>query len=218
MEIKTIEKWLQWMEVIKDEVQELVMTKRTFHEVQQLIKDNPALHLSNSFYDYLSRTYVSHVVIGVRRQIKSKGNDCISMAKIFKELIKSPQDLTRCYYVGLYKGTNMERFADKDFNKFATPGFPHIDPTLVAADLTRLLDASKRIEDFADKRVAHRDQREMEELPTFNDVDACIDLLDELYVRYYMLFYAKNMGSLLPTRQYDWKAIFRIPWISQDTK
>jgi hypothetical protein len=33
-----------------------------------------------------------------------------------------------------------------------------------------------------------------------------------------MLFHASHMDSLLPTRQYDWKAIFRVPWISQDAK
>ncbi len=212
-----LKKWLRWLEVIKDEVQDLVMAKRTFHEVQQLIRDNPALHQPNSFYDYLSRTYVSHVVIGLRRQIKC-GNQSISMARMFEELIESPQVLTRSYYVGLYKGSVVENFADKDFNKFAAPEAPHIDPTLVAADLTRLRNATKRCEDFADKRVAHRDKKEPKELPTFNEVDACINLLDELYVRYFMLFRASNMGSLLPTRQYDWKAIFRVPWISQDEK
>ena len=212
-----LKKWLRWLEVIKREVQDLVMAKRTFHEIQQLIKDNPALHQSNSFYDYLSRTYVSHVVIGLRRQIKS-GKDSISMARMFEEMIESPQALTRSYYVGLYKDSVVKDFADKDFNKFATPKAPHIDPTLVAADLTRLRDASKRCEDFADKRVAHHDKRPPKELPTFNEVDACIALLDELYVRYFMLFHASHMDSLLPTRQYDWKSIFCIPWIPQDAK
>lgn len=211
-----LKKWLQWLEVIKAEVQDLVMAQRTFHEVQQLIIDNPSLHQPNSFYDYLSRTYVSHVVIGLRRQIKYD-NQSISMARLFKELIESPQVLTRSYYVGLYKGSVTEDFADKDFNKFAVPGAPYIDPIFVDTDLTRLRDATKRCEDFADKRVAHRDKREPKELPTFNEVDACITLLDELYVRYFMLFHASHMDSLLPTRQYDWKAIFRVPWISQNT-
>lgn len=209
-----LKKWLRWLEVIKGEVQDLVMAKRTFHEVQQLIKDNPALHQSNSFYDYLSRTYVSHVVIGLRRQIKCD-NQSISMARMFEELIETPQALTRSYYVGLYEGSVVENFADRDFNKFAAPGAPHIDPIFVAADLTRLRDASKRCKDFADKRVAHRDKTDPKELPTFNEVDACIALLDDLYVRYFMLFHASHMDSLLPTRQYDWKAIFRVPWIPQ---
>jgi len=211
---KKLKKWLRWLDVIKTEVQNLVMAKRTFHEVQQLISDNPMLHQPNSFYGYLSRTYVSHVVIGIRRQIKCD-KQSISMARLLEELIESPQVLTRKYYVDLYKGSIVENFADQDFNKFAAPGMPYIDSTHVAADLTRLRNYTKRCEDFADKRVAHRDKTEPKELPTFMEVDECIALLDELYVRYFMLFHASHMDSLLPTRQFDWRAIFRVPWISQ---
>lgn len=212
-----LKKWLRWLDIIKAEVQELVMAKHTFHEVQKLISSNPSLHQPSSFYDYLSRTYVSHVVIGLRRQIKCDGQS-ISMARFFEEIIENPEELTRRYYTDLYKGSVVERFADKDFNKFAAPGAPHIDASLVAVDLKRLRTASKRCEDFADKRLAHRDKREPIELPTFNEVDACIALLDELYVKYFSLFHASSMGSLLPTWQYDWKAIFRVAWIPTDAE
>jgi hypothetical protein len=208
-----LSKWLRWLEVIKGEVQDLVMTKCTFRDVHKLIKDNPQLHQPSSFYDYLSRTYVSHVVIGIRRQLKCDSQS-ISLAGLLEELVDTPEVFTRAYYVGLYKGSVVEHFANKDFDKFAIQGSPHIDPTLVAADLAQLRVASMRCEDFADKRVAHRDKREPKELPTYNEVDACIDVLDNLYVRYLLLFHASNMTSLLPEMQYDWKAIFRVPWIS----
>jgi hypothetical protein len=205
-------KWLHWLEIVKGEVQDLVMAKHTFHEVQAMIRDNPHLHQNSSFYDYLSRTYVSHVVIGVRRQIKCD-DQSISIARLFEEMIATPQAFPRAYYTAKYKGSVVEDLADRDFDKFAAPGAPHIDPTLVAADLMRFRAASKRCEDFADKRVAHRDKREPKELPTFNEVDACIDLLDGLYVKYFLLFHASAMDTLLPTWQYDWKSIFRVPWL-----
>jgi hypothetical protein len=63
-------KWLRWFDVIKVEVQDLVVAKHTFNEVQSMIRANPKLHQHSSFYDYFARTYVSHVVIGLRRQIK----------------------------------------------------------------------------------------------------------------------------------------------------
>jgi hypothetical protein len=207
-----LKKWLRWLDVIKAEVQELVMAKHTFHEVQKIIGDNPKLHQPSSFYDYLSRTYVSHVVIGLRRQIKCDIQS-ISMARLFEEMIESPEVMSRSYYVDLYKGSVVEAFANKDFNKFAVPEATHINASLVEADLVHLREASKRCEDFADKRVAHHDKREPKELPTFNEVDRCIDLLDELYVKYFLLFHASSMSSLLPTCQYDWKSIFRVPWI-----
>lgn len=212
-----LKKWLRWLEVIKGELHDLVVAKYTFHEVQTLIKNNPLLHKPSSFYDYLAQTYVSHVVIGLRRQIKSD-TQSISMARLFEEMIATPQSLSRKYYVSLYKGSAVEDLADSDFDKFSAPGSPHIDPALVAVDLARLRDASARCEDFADKRVAHRDTREPKQLPTFKEVDGCIELLDQLYVRYCLLFHASDMDSLLPTWQYDWKAVFRVPWVPPSDK
>lgn len=205
-------KWIHWLKVIKGEVQELVVAKDIFHKVQKLIEDNPLLHQPSPFYRHFSSTYVSHAVIGLRRQIKCD-NQSISMARLFEEMIETPQALTRAYYVNLYKDSVVEDFADKDFNEFAAPGARHIDPTLVMADLAGLREASRRCEDFADKRVAHRDKREPKELPTYNDVHACIDLLNGLYARYYLLFHACSMDTLLPVYQGDWKAVFRVPWI-----
>lgn len=210
-------KWQHWLGIVKGEVQDLVVAKHTFHEVQGMIRNNPRLRQHSSFYDYLSRTYVSHVVIGVRRQIKCN-DQSISMARLFEEMIATPQAFSRAYYTAKYKGVVVEGFADRDFDKFAAPNAPHINPSLVASDLARLRAASKNCEDFADKRVAHRDKREPRELPTFNEVDTCIDLLDELYVKYFLLFHASAMDTLLPTWQYDWKTIFRVPWLPSSEK
>jgi hypothetical protein len=53
-------------------------------------------------------------------------------------------------------------------------------------------------------------------VPTYNELDAAIDLVDRLYVKYHLLFHAANMDTTLPTRQYDWQAVFRVPWIPSD--
>lgn len=208
-----LEKWLRWLDVIKTEIQDLVVAKHTFREVQKMIAANTKLQTSNSFYRYFTSTYVSHTVIGLRRQIKTDPQS-ISLALLLQEMEQTPEVLSRKYFVSLYKGSIVENLADDDFDRFATPGAQHIDPALVAADIQKLRDATARCEDFADKRVAHRDKREPRVLPTYNEVDGCIDLLDEVYVKYFLLFHAKAMDSLLPTWQYDWKEIFRTPWIS----
>lgn len=207
-----LQKWIRWLEIIKIEIQELVIAKHTFHEVQRMIRENSKLQVSNSFYSYFTSTYVSHVVIGLRRQIKTNPQS-ISLALLLKELNESPQILSRTYFISLYEGSVVRDFANKDFDQFAEPAAAHINPDLVLADLQQLRNASAKCEVFADKRLAHRDKREPEFLPTYYEVDACIDLLDKLYIKYCLLFHAKSMVTLLPTWQYDWKEIFRTPWI-----
>ena len=207
-----LKKWLKWLKFIHDYIQDLVIAKREFSEVQGLIKNNPKLHQPSSFYRYLARTYVSHVTIGLRRHIKCDSL-CISFARLMTEMIDSPVTLSRKYYVGLYKDSVVEMFADKDFEKFADVSAPHIKASLVYDDLANLRKASERCKEYADKRIAHWDEREPEELPTFNELDTCIELLDKLYVKYHLLFHASSMRSLLPVPQFDWKAVFREPWI-----
>lgn len=207
-----ISKWLRWLDVIKAEIQDLVVSKYIFHEVQKMIAENPKIQVNNSFYRYITSTYVSHAVIGLRRQLKTDPQG-ISLALLLQELIKTPEVLSRKYYVGLHEGSTVEDLADEDFDRFASPGASHIDPAQVEKDLQRLRDVTRKCEDFADKRIAHRDKREPKSLLTYNEVDDCISLLDELYIKYLLMFEAKAMDTLLPTWQYDWKEIFRTPWL-----
>lgn len=203
-------KWLRWFEVIEEEIRQLVAAKYMYNELRAMVEDNTTLHQNNPFFEYLARTYVSHAIIGVRRQIKCNSQS-VSFARLLADLIKSPHVLTRAYFSGLYK--DVKHRAYKDFENFALPGCEHINPTLVLHDLARLRVKSRLCEQFADKRIAHRDTTPPKELPTFNDLDACIDLLDDLCARYHLLFHG-NSTLLLATRQDDWKAIFRIPWVS----
>ena len=50
-------------------------------------------------------------------------------------------------------------------------------------------------------------------VPTFDEIDHCIKLLDKLYVKYHLLFYNEGMTTLMPTYLFDWKAIFRESWL-----
>jgi hypothetical protein len=208
-----LEKWMKWLKVIHDEVQDLVVTQRTHREVGEIVAFNPALPHTSEFYEHLGKTYTSHVVIGMRRQVKIS-DDQISMAGLFAEMIESPECFTRSYFVGLYKGSVVEQFADRDFDKYAAVGAPHIDPMRVETDLQRLRNATADCEKFADRRVAHRDRRALQTIPTYAELDLAISCLDQLYVKYHLLFHAANMDSLLPTRQYDWTDVFRVPWIA----
>ncbi|WP_417542848.1 AbiU2 domain-containing protein [Methylophaga thalassica] len=209
---KKLEKWIRWLEVIKGEIQDLVVAKYTFTEVQSIVRNNNKIQKNSSFYDYFTRTYVSHTMSGLRRQLKSD-KQSISLVRLFEEMISSPETFSRSFYREKYEDSVVQEFADKDFNNFAKPDQSHIDATLIESDLSELRNITKRCEDFTDKRLAHRDKREPKEIPTFKDLDSCIELLDKLYVKYHLLFHATSIDTLLPTWQYDWKSIFRQSWI-----
>ena len=84
---------------------------------------------------------------------------------------------------------------------------------MVESDLKKLKETAKICEDFADKRIAHWDKQGPKSVPTFAELDDCLKLLDKTYVKYYHLFYAESMETLDAEFQYDWKVIFREPWL-----
>lgn len=210
-----LQKWLRWLPVIRGEIEELVVAKHVFKETQSVIARNPRLRQPSSFYEFFAKAYASHAVAGLRRQIKIDIQS-ISFARLLEEMIATPSAFTRVYYVGLYRNSVVANYADRDFEKFALPSAPHINPDLVAIDLGNLLAQCAKCEEFADRRVAHRDRRPPKQVPTYRDIDDCIDLLDRLYVKYHLLFTAEAMmdDTLLPTWQYDWQQVFRVPWIA----
>ena len=71
-----------------------------FWEVQDIIRENPRIQKPSAFYSYLGRTYLSHALAGLRRQIKPQ-KDSISFVGLLYEIAKNPEELSRNYYRSL---------------------------------------------------------------------------------------------------------------------
>ena len=210
-----LEKWLRWMETIHDEILGLLRDTNMFWEVQDIIRANPRIQKPSAFYRYLGRTYLSHALASLRRQIKPN-KESISLVGLLEELAETPEELSFKYYCSILSGTDtgqMEAIIKGDFKKYADASGTYVCPQMVKADWDKLKSAVEACEEFADKRIAHRDKDEPEIVPTFGELDECIKLLDKTYVKYHLLFYAEWMDTLMPTYQYNWKTVFLEPWI-----
>ena len=208
-------KWIRWLDVIKEEIQLLVISKHLFWSVQDMIKKNPRIQIGSDFYNFLGNWYVAYSVMGVRRQVKVDSQS-ISFARLLTDISENPELLSRAYYTSLYAGSTAEPWADRDFDRLVGVGEPHIRASTVRDELSSLRDTARSCEELADRRIAHRDKRPMKKLPKFHELDQCIDFLDSLYCRYLLAFHAQAMDTLMPTYQYDWQEIFRVPWIPAD--
>ncbi len=210
-----LKKWLKWLKVIEKDIQELRIKQNIFWEVQDIIKNNSDLDKPSSFYNFLGDTYVAYICIGIRRQAKVDQNS-ISFTRLLTEIIEDPEILSRDFYVGLYKGSSVEEDANDHFDKYffknGETKKDYISTELVEADLVAFQEAVIKIEGFADRRIAHHDKREPKEIPKFKEVDECLQIMDELYTKYHLFFYAQDQ-SLMPVYQYNWKEIFEVPWI-----
>lgn len=205
-------KWDRWLGIIYKEITDLSVKRYIFWEVQEIIKSNPKIQKPSAFYEFLGNVYVASAVMAIRRQVKI-GKGSISFARLLQEICNTPEVLSRARYVALYKGSGSECFADRDFDKFAGKGNEYVDHSLVELDLKELQKKANGCEKYADKRIAHFDKKMPKRIPTFSELDSCVDLLEVLIKKYYLLFRGGCLLSVLPTFQYDWKQIFHEPWI-----
>lgn len=209
------EKWKRWLvDEIRWEIVELVTNKHIFWEIQGMIKRNPNIQKPNSFFRFIGQTYYDYGVIAVRRQIKCD-TQSISFVRLLKEIIETPHLLTRERFVNLYQADMRE-----DANQIFDEQFPgecpdHIDPTMVQQDLEDLKKQGAKLEEFADRRVAHHDRRAPKTIPTYNELDIAIDCLKKLTRKYVLLFEARDLGDdlLVEFVENYWEEIFSQPWI-----
>lgn len=224
-----LEKWIEWMEKIQVDIAPLLSDVKVFWEVQDIIRQNPHIQKPSYFYHYLERSYVSHASAGVRRQIRPQ-KDSISFVGLLKDIAENPNELSFSYYLSTRNSESdfqcfqrsgipfsYREMIEEEFKRYADPNCEHVCPKMVNSDLKKLKEAAKSWMDFADKRIAHWDKREPKSVPTYPQLDNCLKLLDETYVKYYLLLYADSTQTLDATFQYDWKAIFREPWLVKNS-
>ena len=222
------ERWKRWLtDEIRWEIEDLVTNKHIFWEIQKMIDDNPNIQEPCSFNWFIGQTYSDYGVIAVRRQIKSD-KQSISFVRLLKEVIMDPGLLSRERFVNMYrKGMKnigedrAEDIANKVFDRRFSGRCPdYIDPTAVQQDLDELKKRSCKLEEFADKRVAHHDKKAPKTIPTFNELDACVDWLEKLTMKYTLLFEGKDLGENLVIEFLEdyWEEIFSQPWIVDTTR
>ena len=231
-----LEKWLRWMETIHDEILALVQDANTFWEIQDIIRENPRIQKPNAFYSYLARTFISHALAGLRRQTKAH-KDSISFVRLLGEIAENPEELSHSYFNSRHphsNGPDLDQVVGKeglekvgivdssqlkaiikmdDFASYADASGAYVCPQMVKDDKVRIKSAVKTHGEYADKRIAHWDKRKPKVIPSFGELDDCIKLLDQMYVKYHFLFHAESIDTLMPTYQYKWKSIFCEPWL-----
>jgi hypothetical protein len=173
-------------------------------------------HSSNTFLVHYTRIYVEAQVVAIRR-LADTHSDALSLRKLLVDATKQPQILTRERYIA--SAENKEDWVAEDrarrFDHLVAPGHDHINPSIAAADLTKLDEATERVCEYVDKQVAHLDKRNLSrgETPdpvTFGMIHDAIVTIGVI-VQHWSSLLRDVHAVLKPTIQGDWKSTFRHP-------
>ena len=206
-----IDKWRDWAEAkIGPEIFTMHLHRSVFKEIGQIVEGNGSLPPSY-FWEYLRDTYATTQAVAVRRQAEASAR-VVSLARLLNEIRGDPARFTEEWFVGMW-GWDDERIARKTFAEtFGGDVTTHLDPAIPEADLRHMRETAASVKTYVDQHVAHSDQRPGETMPTFNDIDAAIDVIGGLFRKYVLLLTAVGQEAT-PIIPHDWKAIFREPWL-----
>lgn len=206
------EKWQAWIERIYDEVVTLFAYRSFYRGLAEMTQANGAIPAS-SFFDALGAWYGVTQAMGVRRQTDTS-SDGVSLAKLLDSMAAHPQVMTRERYLTLWGDRgHWQRRGNEQYDTYAGESASEIASERYEADRDRFQETARPIKDYVDRLVAHNDQRELDYVPTYVELNAAIDLLEELLNKYMVLLKATSVPSADPVHQADWRNAFRVAWL-----
>jgi len=225
----TVNDLIERVDSIRDQVINLFHLHYMFWEVQKIVKSNDKLsNINNHFFDWMIETFAISAGMYVRRQVDIRRNT-VSLHRLLNDLSKQPLLITREYFVGKWAGTQprliheqMVATAEELFDIHVGHGKTHIEKGLIQADIKQLVDTCELAKTLADDYYAHNSAKPstMAERPQFSHLTSCMNCLELLLRKYYLLIKGEMLPSISNVEEtfaYSWRDIFTIPWI-EDSK
>ena len=149
----------------------------------------------------------------------------VSLAQLLREIQESPRCITRDLLAKQFeerysshpdatlKSIIESRLVDGDWKNWAGAD-GSLDVKIAEADLDSLDTLSKELITFASSQIAHTSFKAIGKgtKVTFDAMDASIDFIEKLTIRYRALLTGAGGWTLEPTPQYDWYEQFRFAW------
>jgi hypothetical protein len=210
-----IVKWTGWVEgTIESNVLTMHLQRDAWLDVAKIVRENGQLP-DSYWWQFMFDTYSTTQAVAVRRQADTH-RDAASLGKLVEELRDDPSQVTREFWLGLWDSTDTwdQHIAGQQWDEnYGGSVGTHLDASIPAADLDALTAAAASVKGYVDEHVAHADATPAGVTLTLQDVHGAIDVIGDVFRRYYSLFTAAGMATLVPAIQHNWKAIFQEPWI-----
>ena len=211
--------WSEWVQSIESAVTELCVGREVYKQILEMYRQNSAIQKPSIFYSWMRGLFVTWSVAFIGRLVDDK-RGTRSFVRLLRSVQKSSHRISREHHISLYiagmqhfPDQEAVRIANREFDRLVGPGNDFLPKQQVEADITTLLQATKEIVNFRHERVGHFDENPSEQLPTYEHLDRGIFVLVELLRKYALLIKGVSADPF-PTIQYDWLAIFRVPWIN----
>ena len=213
-----IQKWTTWIDKdLRADLQVTHLRRFAWQEVAKLIADNEDLPESY-WWEFMVDTYATTQAVAIRRQADSR-KDVISFARLLVDVREGADAITREFWVDTLNEPEDEHDRtlamsvwDEHFG-----GGARFDPTIPKRDLATLIAAAEKVKKYVDCNIAHASGDPVVRQTALNvgEVHKAMDVLAELFYRYYTLLTGTTLATLTPILQHDMFGVFRQPWMRE---
>jgi hypothetical protein len=208
-------KWDEWLDVLGNQIIDLYTQRHIYKQVRQILEENPKVQQPDDFFFWLSVWYSSSMAVAVRR-LADRDKGSISFHTLLDDIKTNPTVISRTRFKQLFvDGNYREYLADADFDRYVGIGNENLSLSVVQNEIDELIRKTAKLRRYVNKRVAHHDEKEFNDIPKYSDLDEAIDFLGSLYKHYFLIIKCLDPGDLLPHWGYDWQDVFRYPWLNK---
>ena len=197
----------------------MYLQRDAWREVSSMLEANGQLP-DSYWWEFMRDTYATTQAVAVRRQADTN-RDAASLGKLIEEIRDDPSRITREFWIGLWDEPPFgfeHVIAQKGWaEQYGREVRDHLDPAIPAADFEMLRTVAANVKAYVDEHVAHADAAAASVTLTLGDVHAAVEVIGDLFKRYYNLLTAGSYAELVPAIQHDWQAVFRVPWLRPES-
>ena len=218
MSDQRIEKWRRWCDgPIKDDVITMHARRFVWQQLQDMLKANTDLPTSY-WWIFMRDTYATTQSVAVRRQADMH-KDANSLGKLISEIKGDATKLTRESWIDLWSDADelLLLHAQQGWDRqWAGSVGGHLDPSIPEQDLDRLTAAATAVRHYVDKQVAHSEAgaKPASFTLTVAEVHGAIEVIGDLFKKYFNLLTASSMVQLVPLMPPNWMAVFAQAWMT----
>jgi len=204
-------RWIEWAQRVNRDLTHLINYDQIHSGFVEIFNANLEHIKKNDgiiFCDWVRGCYGVQASVGIRRHVRLKNDDSISLIKILDQLLKCATQVTYSAFLDIYPIDGYE-WQKSTFCSLSENG-TNLSEKIINQDIEVLNKIDEKIGNFVDKVFAHLDREGAEDV-TFGDLEEALRLFDKIACKYITFLTSKGYVSLKPTIQNDWVQIFTVP-------
>jgi len=132
-----IRKWKRWLGRVREDTEQLLISREIYIEVRNIIAGNPAIRTNNRFFHWMTSNYAQATLISVRRLVDPR-KDVVSLRRLLDDMEINSHLLRREAHASLYSVETVEGQADWTFDNLAGEGMNTFPVEKIRSDIETL--------------------------------------------------------------------------------